>query len=549
MISSPPKAITRLIDAVPFNDRTFAGMIKRASARGDKIYLTAPGSMLTYSQLPSEVARTAGALQDIGATPGSRVAILLNNSVEFVLGWWGAIWAGSIGCLIHREFKGPILERTFHMLQPTVVITESSLYENLRPLLSNMPFLKSVVLTDEWTAGADPEPTPVWSWQAIRAAAKEVGPAPTHATDDATIMLTSGSTGPSKAVRKSQHFEFIYSALAAEGIEMDETAHLWSASPCSHVRTANCLLLGALIVGGRVTLGTRFSPSRFWQDIKTAGATHTYMSNWMANLLMKAPPSADDRNSGVKVIHCMPQPADPVGFAERFGIRLTGQGYGSTECYPMPQQLEQQDFTKPPTFLGKPHPLMEVIVANENGFALPPGGKFVGEILVRPRIPHAIFSGYYGDPEATCHVFRDLWFHTGDSATMDAEGNLYFMGRISDSIRRRGENISAWEIEQLVLAYEGIAEAAAYAAVDRFGEQEVKLDVVYDKGAYIEPAALLDYLATQLPRFMVPRYVEIKDALPKSPTGKIERYVLRAQPMGPDVYDRDTFRQQRSKEA
>jgi crotonobetaine/carnitine-CoA ligase len=542
MIFSPPQTTTRLIDAVPFNDRTFAGMIKRASGRGNRIYLSAPGGMLTYDQLPAEVARTAGALQDVGATPGGRVAILLNNSVEFVLGWWGAIWAGSTGCLIHREFKGLILDRTFHLLQPEIVITESSLYENLRPLLGNMPFLKAVVLTDNWTAETDSEPVKIWSWQAIRAAAREVGPAPTHATDDATIMLTSGSTGPSKAVRKSQHFEFIYAALAAEGIQMDEAAHLWSASPCSHVRTANCLLLGALIVGARVTLSTRFSPSRFWQDIKAARATHTYMSNWMANLLMKAPPSPDDRNSGAKVIHCMPQPADPVGFAERFGIRLTGQGYGSTECYPMPQQLAQQDFAKPPTFLGKPHPLMQVIVADENGVALPADGKSIGEILVRPRIPHAIFSGYYGDPEATCHVFRDLWFHTGDSATVDTEGNLYFVGRISDSIRRRGENVSAWEIEQLVLAHDGVTEAAAYGAVDKFGEQDVKLDVVYDEGVFIEPATLLNYLATRLPRFMVPRYIEIKDALPKSPTGKIEKYVLRAQPMGPDVYDSDAFR-------
>ena len=536
-----------LLDAVPFNDRTFAAVIKRAAVRGDRTFLVAPGGSLTFAQLPGAVARTAGALQMAGAVPGGRVAIFLNNRVEFVLGWWGAIWAGSVACLVHREFKGHILARTLKSLSPDIIITEPDLLEHLVPIMDELRSVKSVLLAGgEVEAGGMVGPVSLLSWHAARASAREIGPAPTHVTDDATIMLTSGSTGPSKAVRKSQHFEFVYSALAAEGIQLNETSRIWSASPCSHVRTANCAIYASLIVGAQVILGSSFSASNFWQDMKAAGATHTYMSNWMANLLMKKPATAEDRKTGVSVIHCMPPPADPQGFADRFGIRLTGQGYGSTECYPLPQQLATQDWTKLPGMLGRPHPLMEVVVADENGFPVIADGKSVGEILVRPRIPHAIFSGYFGDTEATCEAFRDLWFHTGDSATIDAEGNLYFVGRMSDAIRRRGENISAWEIEQLVLAYEGIAEAAAYGMADKFGEQDVKLDIVIDNGKQVNLSALVEHLTQQLPRFMVPRYIEIRDRLPKSPTGKIEKYVLRGLPMGDNVFDREELSRPRA---
>lgn len=522
---------------VPFNERGFAGTIKRAARWGDRVFLTAPGGSLRFGELPDEVARSAGMLVEAGAAIGGCVALFMSNRLQFVLGWWGAIWAGGVAALIHPEFKGPILSRTLSQLAPDVIVTEADMLDRLLEIPEAIAGVKTILVVGDQVPSSTQARLRVWD--EARLAARGIGPVPRHVTDDATIMLTSGTTGPSKAVRKSQHFEFVYSVLAAEGIELDESSCIWSASPCTHVRTANCAIYASLIVGARVALGARFSASRFWDDMRAAGATHTYMSNWMANLLMKRPATPRDRASGVRVIHCMPPPSDPLGFADRFGIRLTGQGYGSTEVYPLPQQLAQQDWTRPTGFLGRPHPLMETLVADGNGFPVPQDSRSVGEILVRPRIPHAIFSGYLKDAEATAQAFRDLWFHTGDSATIDAEGNLYFVGRISDAIRRRGENISAWEIEQLALTFAGVAEAAAYGVADKFGEQEIKLDLVADPRITVDAAAVGDFLAGQLPRFMVPRYIEVKEALPKTPTGKIEKYVLRRQPIGELAVDRD----------
>lgn len=533
--------LPRHMAMVPFNERSFAATIKRAARWGDRTFITAPGGSLSFAELPDEVARSAGLLAEAGVMIGGRVALLLSNRLEFVLAWWGTIWAGGVAGLIHPEFKGPILARTLANLAPEVVVTETAMLDRLAQIPHALATVKTVLVVAEEGEHLPNLPGNVTTrrWSEARQATREIGPAPRHVTDDATIMLTSGTTGPSKAVRKSQHFEFVYSVLAAEGIGLDETCCIWSASPCTHVRTANCAIYASLIVGAQVAIGSRFSASRFWEDMKAAGATHTYMSNWMANLLMKQPELDSDRESGVRVIHCMPPPSDPIGFAARFGVGLTGQGYGSTEAYPLPQQLKMQDWTRPAGFLGLPHRLMETMVADHCGFAVPRDGRTVGEILVRPRIPHAIFSGYFNDVEATAIAFRDLWFHTGDSATIDADGNLYFVGRISDAIRRRGENISAWEIEQLALTYPGVAEAAAYGVADRFGEQEVKLDLVPDPQGSPDPAAVIDFLAVQLPRFMVPRYVEIRSELPRTPTGRVEKYVLRRLPLTEAAFDRE----------
>jgi len=531
--------VSALIDSVKLNDRTFAGSIKRAARRGDRVFMDAPGGSITFWELPEQVARTAGALAMAGASQSTRVAIFLNNRVEFVLGWWGSIWAGSATALIHSDFKGAVLERALSRLSPELIITEAALLDRLEPLLARLPPVRSVIIVGDMPA--DPAAKYV-SWNALRAEARAIGPAPTGAAAMGTIMLTSGTTGPSKLVCKSQHFDFVYSAMAAEGIGLAEGDCIWSASPCTHVRTANCAIYAALLVGARVVIGARFSATTYWEDLRAAGATHTYISNWMANLLAKRNAADIDRTHGVRVIHCMPPPGDPIAFAERFGIKLTGQGYGSTECYPLPQQLTQQDWTRRNGFLGLPHPLMEVKVADEMGIAVPADGKSTGEILVRPRLPMAVFSGYLGDPQATADAFRDLWFHTGDSATVDADGNLYFVGRIGDAIRRRGENISAWEIEQAILVYPGVAEAAAYGVANEFGEQEVKLDIAADPGALLDPATLADYLTRELPRFMVPRYVEIRDSLPKTPTGRVEKFTLRAMPVGDQAFDRERLR-------
>ena len=538
-----------ILDGIPFHERTIPNLIRRAGARGPRPFLSAPGGTLRHGDLPDAVARSAAAIRAaaIGATAigatgplgDAPVAVLMSNRVEFPLAWWGTIWAGGVAALMHAEFRGMLLEHAFKLLTPSVLIAEDVLLGHVAEIAASLPALRTVLVVGDAGDGFPRWPGPRFlRWNDARASVAACDPAPVEVSDDATIMFTSGTTGPSKGVRKSHHYDFIYGALAAEGIGLDESSNIWSCSPCSHARTTNCVLLGAMVSGARATLTSRFSASRFWTELREAGATHTYVSNWMANVLMKQPPAAEDRGHGVRVIHCLPPPVDPLAFQERFGVRLTGQGYGSTESYPLPQQLREQDWTRPRGFIGKPHPTMEVRIADRHGYPVPADGRTAGEMLVRPRLPYAMLSGYYRNPEATAEAFRDGWFHTGDGATIDADGNLGFTGRLSDSIRRRGENISAWEIEQAAIVLPGVAEVAAYGVPDELGEEEVKLDIVPDPGIALDPAALIARLDARLPRFMVPRYVELRQSLPKNPNGRIEKYVLRQQPLGPGVFDR-----------
>ncbi len=406
-----------------------------------------------------------------------------------------------------------------------MLVVEDVLLDRVEEIAAALPTLRTVLVVGD--APADFAVLPrlrtlrLMLWKQLIARAAELDPVRLDPAEVVTIMMTSGTTGPSKGVLRSQHFDFMYGALAAEGIGIDESSLVWSASPVSHARTASCILHGALLAGAGVRLAPRFSASRFWSELSEAGATHTYMSNWMANVLMKQPPRPTDRQHAVKVVHCLPPPNDLEQFRERFGVKLTGQGYGSTEAYPMPQQLATQDWSRPRNFLGKPHPLMQVAAMGEDGRQVPADGVSYGQLLVKPVLPHAMLTGYHRNPEATAEAIHDGWFHTGDRVAVDGEGNLYFGGRLTDSIRRRGENVSAWEIEQSALAIAGVAEASAFGVPSDMGEEDIKLDVVLERDSSIDEPALLERLRAALPRYMLPRYIQIRPELPKNPNGRV----------------------------
>ena len=239
----------------------------------------------------------------------------------------------------------------------------------------------------------------------------------------------------------------------------------------------------------------------------------------MANILMKQDPSPRDRDHAAgMVVAAVPPPYDPVEFERRFAVRLISQGFGMTEIYPIPHELAKQDWGRPHNFIGRAHETFDIRIADPDGRPIAADGTSQGEILIRPELPGYMMSGYYKDPAATVTTWRDLWFHTGDLATMDEEGFLCYQGRTSDSIRRRGENISAHELEQAVMSFHAVREAAAFGVPSDVGEEDVKVDVVWAESATPDaatPAALIEYLLPRLPFFMVPRFIQVRDELPK----------------------------------
>ena len=282
-----------------------------------------------------------------------------------------------------------------------------------------------------------------------------------------------------------------------------------------------------------ITLVEYFKTQSFWDTVRRTGVTSVFMLGVMAQFLEKEPPTPDDRNHPLRTVGMVPLVNDVDAFMERFGVEVYSI-YNMTElCCPV---MTTVPMTVPGS-AGRVRPGCELRVVDANDCEVPTGA--VGEIVVRADTPWAINHGYYKEPEATARAWRNGWFHTGDAGRMDEDGNLYFVDRLKDTIRRRGENISSLEVETEVAAHPAVREAAVIPVPSELGEDEVMAVVALLPGQEIDPVVLLAFLEPRLAHFMIPRYVRIVDALPKTPTEKIEKHRLRAEGVTPDSWDRE----------
>jgi len=294
--------------------------------------------------------------------------------------------------------------------------------------------------------------------------------------------------------------------------------------------------ISSMLANARMVLVEKFSPTSFWEDIRKYGVSHFHAVGPILEMLFKSPPSALEVEHGRLTAIAYASKEVWIEAQKRFHIAITG-GYGSTEVgIPISSPHDIVAAGKnPPGSCGHVGPHVEVGIMNEQGCFLPPGQ--VGEIVVRPRIPWTIFLEYYGMPRETVAAFAGLWFHTGDAGYVDDAGYLYFVDRVKDAIRRRGENISSYEVEQMLLGNPGLAEAAVIPAASEVGEDEVMAVVAPRPGQKVDPEKLIDYCLDNMPRFWIPRYIRQVESLPRTPTGRIEKFKLRGDGITPDTLD------------
>jgi crotonobetaine/carnitine-CoA ligase len=304
--------------------------------------------------------------------------------------------------------------------------------------------------------------------------------------------------------------------------------------PFFHVG-AKFLTIATLVCGGRMRLLPRLSISTFLDEVTHHGVTNFVAVGGVCNMLLSKPPRPDDAQSSIRTIYAVPDPADIHEEMERrFGCRMTTV-YGSTEVG-LPIFRGVDDDYRPGS-CGRQSPYYEVRVVDEHDNELPVGEP--GELVIRPRRPYLVGSGYIGMPERTVEAWRNLWLHSGDRGRMDADGWVYFEDRATDSLRRRGENISSFEVETLVTGHPAVSEAIAVAAAADVGEDDVWVLVTLRDGMSVEPEELLRYCAEKMPYFMVPRYLDIVQDFPRTPTAKVEKYKLRAAGPGSTTWDRE----------
>ena len=508
---------------------------QRAAERPDHPVMHWEGQDYTYAAINREANRIAEGLAACGIEPGQRCAVMMQNTPAHVFVWFATAKLGVVEVPINTAYRGDILTHIVTSARVTAMVLDAEFVPVVAGIAERCPGLGTFIV-----AGGDIEdarralPGAVLSLDDVASGDGKDRPRPIAATDTACIMFTSGTTGPSKGVVINNHFELSFAVVFNEIVSLGADDVTYNFLPFFHI-AGKFIMLGTMLADCRMLLRPRFSAGRFWPDVREHGVTVTVGVGGICHMLWAEPARQDDADNPLRMIYSVPNPHDvQEQFLARFGLELT-EGYGSTEAnivvYTRPGE------PTPKGTAGRAAPYYEVAIFDEMDRPVPPGTS--GEIVVRAKHPCILMEGYDGLPEATLAAFRNLWFHSGDRGHMDEAGFLFFHDRMKDAIRRRGENISSFEVERIVNKHPDVAETAAVAVPAEVGEDEVKVVVVRNPGAALSEEALLRHCAAEMPYFMVPRFIEFRADLPRTPTQKVRKVELRADGITAATWDRE----------
>jgi len=515
----------------------------RARIHGDRPFIQALGSAaLTYAEADRLVNRLAHGLAAQGVGRGDRVLVMLPNCVEFMLVWWAINRLGAVEVSVNNAYKGYFLEHVVSNSGGRLIVATAEFLERLEAIEDRCPDLETVVAWRPRGAAAGPWPR----FKRLRSVSFEELPAQrddppevevSH-RDLCAIMYTSGTTGSSKGVTLPHAHCTLFCEATANLTRFTEDDTYFVATPLYHGNAPIMQVYPALLRGGRAVICPRFSASEWVDQIRSSGATVTNLLGVMMDFVFRQPPRDSDRDHRLRVALGQPAPASIVeDFKRRFGIGRVLEYYGMTEIGVV--TMMPWDEVRPGSCGKAVSDWYELRIADpETDEALAPGQ--VGELLVRPRAPWAFSQGYWRMPDRTAEALRNVWFHTGDALQQDADGYYYFMDRLGDVIRRRAVNISSYDVESVVADHPAVAACAAVAVRAEFagGEDEIKLCVVLHDGAGLPPGEFLAWCEDRLPYFAVPRYLEIVPELPRTPTNKVQKHLLRERGVTGTTWDR-----------
>ena len=517
--------------AVPFAARTLPAILQAQAALGDRPFIKTAKQILSYAQAPVVAARIAYQLKAAGIRPGDRVATFCGNRIELLQLWLGTAWAGAVLVPLNTALRGQQFQHALHVTRPASLFTEMALLEPLHDATEALSCARNIwLLNDGDTAGPDRIghlPLERWTLETRQAAPEPVGPG-----DTAAILFTSGTSGPSKGVICPQAQFYWWGVHTGKALGVAPADVLYTVLPFFHTNALNTLWQ-ALLMGATFAFGARFSASGFWEEIRRSEATVTYLLGAMVHILLKRPAQPDDRQHRLRVA-LSPATSQPLveQFEQRFGVKLI-DGYGSTETNLV---LSNVIGDYAPGTLGRVVDGFEARVVDEQDREVPSGTP--GELVIRHREPFSMSTGYFDNPEATLAAWRNLWFHTGDRVIRDSSNVYHFLDRLKDSIRRRGENISSWEVEQALISHDKIESAAVVGVPAELGEEEVMAFIVLRQGARADPREIAQFLDGRLASFAIPRYVEFMSELPRTENGKVKKYVLRERGLTAQTWDR-----------
>lgn len=511
---------------------TVADLLRdRARAHPDRPFLQCAGDRLTYGEADARSDRVAAGLAGLGVAPGDRVAFICPNRIEMLEMFFACAKAGAVQVPMNVFLKGEFLRYQLDDSQAATLVADAAGYEAAAGLLGGLPGLERIVVFD--AAEEAPPGVDVVPYARLRSSD---APAPSVDLSPASLMsilYTSGTTGMPKGCMLSHGWYVQGASISSHMLGYTEDDILFTALPLFHA-WAQGMVVGALVYRLAAVVDPLFSVANLLERFAETGATRFAGVGAMGMALLARPPSDADRAHHLRCALMIPfAPEQQRRFEERFGAQVLAQLYGQTEC----GAITYSPLAGPrdPASIGRASPSYEVRIVDDEDVEVPAGE--VGEIVVRPRVPHALFQGYWRKPEETARAWRNLWHHTGDYGRADAEGNVFFVDRKKDALRRRGENVSSVQLEQAIVAHPKVAEAAVHAVASAMTEDDIKACLVLAPGESVTPEELFDFFKERLPYFAIPRYVEIVPELPKNATMRVMKHLLRERGVTEGTWD------------
>ena len=518
----------------------------RAARHPHRTYLDVPwsGESYTFAETLDLAERVGSGMLAAGSQPGDRVLIMIPNCSAYILAWLGSSVAGLVEVPINTAYRGSFLAHQVRTTEPVLAVIAPEFVERIVDVPDAVTSIRRYFVVGDDAAvataisqleAAGHEASP---WNSLLTAARADLP-DVEARDLASVFFTSGTTGLSKGVMMPHAHMYLFADECVSLTRLTEADTYMSVGPLFHGNSQFLAAYPALIAGARYVLHERFSASEWIDQIRAANATVTNFVGVMMDFVWQQEPRPDDADNHLRCIFAAPTATSILDqFKERFGIEAFVEVFGLTEtCMPI---LTPYGIDRPPGAAGLLNAdWFDIRLVDSDTDEEVSVGE-VGELIVRGRYPWTTCQGYFGMPDKTTEAFRNLWFHTGDGLRRDADGWYYFVDRLKDAIRRRGENISSYEVEQGLVSHPALAEVAAIGvpADQEAGEDEVMVFLVPEPGAEISAEEVWAYADKQLPAFAVPRYLRVIDELPKTPSEKVRKMVLREQGVDAETHDR-----------
>ena len=502
--------------------RTIAHLLRDGAERhGNRPLLTIDGRTWTHAEMVVQVAGRAATLAAQGIATGDAVAILCRNRLEILESVLACAWLGAVAVPINVASRAPQVQYFLSNSGARLLLAETGLGEALVDVDWSVTQVEALWWLPEDDIPAPALPGFAGASRACPACAEPIEPADAGPGTPFAILYTSGTTGPSKGVISPQAQWFWWGAHSVDALEIGADDVLATTLPLFHVNALHTFIQASL-AGAHVVYHRRFSASRFWAEMQQCGATRIYLLGAMVPILLAQPEQALERDHRVRLALSPGTPADAARRLEaRTGVRVI-EGYGSTETN---FAIATTSAAHPDGRMGWVRPGFDARIVDEDDSPVPTG--VAGELVLRADEPYAFALGYHGMPDATVAAWRNLWLHTGDRVVADADGALRFLDRIKDAIRRRGENISSYEVEAALLEHPAVAEAAVFPVPSELAEDDVMAAIRLRPGQHPSPDDLIEFCRARLPRFAVPRYLDIVADFPRTANGKVRKIELR----------------------